>query len=87
MLNRPLDQLYPPGSTFKVITTAAALRDGLDPNIRLTAARSIALPDSTATLTNYGDQPCPGPSVELSRWPKRSNIRATPHSSTSWSTR
>ncbi|GAA3029354.1 D,D-transpeptidase PbpA [Gordonia defluvii] len=60
MLNRPLDQLYPPGSTFKVITTAAALRDGLDPNIRLTAARSIALPDSTATLTNYGDQPCPG---------------------------
>lgn len=60
MLNRPLDQLYPPGSTFKVITTAAALRDGVDPNIRLTAARSIALPGSTATLTNYGNRPCPG---------------------------
>ncbi|HNP58262.1 MAG TPA: penicillin-binding protein 2 [Gordonia sp. (in: high G+C Gram-positive bacteria)] len=60
MLNRPLDQLYPPGSTFKVITTAAALRDGVDPNIRLTAARSITLPGSTATLTNYGNQTCPG---------------------------
>ncbi len=60
MLNRPLDQLYPPGSTFKVVTTAAALRDGVDPRIRLTAARSIALPGSTATLTNYGNRPCPG---------------------------
>ncbi|GAB09248.1 penicillin-binding protein PbpA [Gordonia araii NBRC 100433] len=60
MLNRPLDQLYPPGSTFKVITTAAALRDGLDPNLRLTAARSINLPGSNASLTNYGNRTCPG---------------------------
>ncbi|GED96223.1 penicillin-binding transpeptidase domain-containing protein [Gordonia crocea] len=60
MLNRPLDQLYPPGSTFKVITTAAALRDGINPDIRLTAARSITLPESSTKLTNYGNKPCPG---------------------------
>lgn len=60
MLNRPVDQLYPPGSTFKVITTAAALRDGITPDIRLTAAASIKLPGTETTLTNYGDRPCPG---------------------------
>jgi cell division protein FtsI/penicillin-binding protein 2 len=31
-LDRALTGLYPPGSTFKVITTTALLRDGLDPD-------------------------------------------------------
>jgi len=30
--NRALEGLYPPGSTFKVVSTAALLRDGLDPD-------------------------------------------------------
>ncbi|MFT3901481.1 MAG: penicillin-binding transpeptidase domain-containing protein [Gordonia sp. (in: high G+C Gram-positive bacteria)] len=60
MLNRAINQNYPPGSTFKVVVTAAALRDGIDPEIRLTAARSIELPGTETSLTNYGNRSCPG---------------------------
>ncbi len=31
LLNRAMSQTYPPGSTFKVITAAAALQDGVRP--------------------------------------------------------
>jgi peptidoglycan glycosyltransferase len=41
-----------------VITTAAALQAGATDTEQLTAAASIPLPDSTATLQNYGDAPC-----------------------------
>ena len=68
LTNRAISETYPPGSTFKVITTAAALQAGADPNEQLTAAAKIALPDSTATLENYGGTPCgPDPTVSLSQ--------------------
>lgn len=62
MLNRALNQLYPPGSTYKVLTTAAALRDGIGVNERLTAAPSIVLPNTETSLTNYGGETCPASS-------------------------
>ncbi len=58
MINRAISQTYPPGSTFKVITTAAALQNGMSEDDELTAAATIPLPDSTATLENYGGTPC-----------------------------
>src|SRR6201997_2800465 len=58
LTNRAISETYPPGSTFKVITTAAALQNGATDTEQLTAAASIPLPDSTATLENYGDTPC-----------------------------
>jgi len=60
MLNRAISETYPPGSTFKVITTAAALQVGANETDQLTAAPSIQLPNSTATLENYGGTPCGG---------------------------
>ena len=60
LVNRAISETYPPGSTFKVITTAAALQAGATVNDQLTAAPSIQLPDSTATLENYGGSPCGG---------------------------
>ena len=60
LVNRAISETYPPGSTFKVITTAAALQSGATVNDQLTAAPSIQLPDSTATLENYGGSPCGG---------------------------
>ncbi|MGV9826854.1 MULTISPECIES: peptidoglycan D,D-transpeptidase FtsI family protein [unclassified Gordonia (in: high G+C Gram-positive bacteria)] len=59
MLNRAIDELYPPGSTYKVVTSAAALRDGIKPDIRLTSASSFPLPDTTISLPNYGGETCP----------------------------
>jgi peptidoglycan glycosyltransferase len=41
-----------------VITTAAALQDGATENTQLTSASRINLPDSTATLENYGGSSC-----------------------------
>ncbi|MGI8762085.1 MAG: peptidoglycan D,D-transpeptidase FtsI family protein [Jatrophihabitantaceae bacterium] len=40
MLNRALDQLYPPGSVFKVIDSAAALKAGYKPDQRIPAPNS-----------------------------------------------
>ncbi|ORB84815.1 penicillin-binding protein [Mycobacterium kansasii] len=67
LTNRAIAETYPPGSTFKVITTAAALQAGATDTEQLTAAAEIPLPGSTATLENYGGAPCGAePTVPLS---------------------
>ncbi|MEO8816198.1 MAG: D,D-transpeptidase PbpA [Mycobacterium sp.] len=58
LTNRAIAETYPPGSTFKVITAAAALQAGADETEPLTAAPRIQLPDSTVTLENFGGAPC-----------------------------
>lgn len=67
LTNRAISETYPPGSTFKVITTAAALQAGVDENDPLTAAPRIQLPNSTVTLENFGGAACDGkdPTVPL----------------------
>jgi peptidoglycan glycosyltransferase len=66
LINRAISETYPPGSTFKVVTTAAALQEGATEDTQLTAASRISLPDSTATLENYGGSSCgSGPTASL----------------------
>ncbi|CAJ1492958.1 D,D-transpeptidase PbpA [[Mycobacterium] kokjensenii] len=67
LTNRAISETYPPGSTFKVITTAAALQAGVGENEPLTNAARIGLPDSTVTLENFAGRTCDGgePTVSL----------------------
>jgi peptidoglycan glycosyltransferase len=66
LTNRAITETYPPGSTFKVITTAAAMQVGATVDDQLTSAPRITLPNSTAALENYGGTPCGSePTVSL----------------------
>lgn len=66
LVNRAISETYPPGSTFKVITTAAAMENGATPDTQLTAAPRVPLPNSSVTLENFGGSACgSGPTVPL----------------------
>ncbi|GAA0508153.1 penicillin-binding protein 2 [Saccharopolyspora thermophila] len=60
MANRAVSEIYPPGSTFKLITTAAALQNGYTPDSRVEDAASIILPHTSTPLPNYGNRQCAG---------------------------
>jgi peptidoglycan glycosyltransferase len=65
MLDRALDQTYPPGSTFKLITAAAALSAGDTPQTTIPAPATLPYPDSTDVLKNFENENCGGTQITL----------------------
>lgn len=60
LLNRAVRESYPPGSTFKVITAAAALENGVSPEQTFTDPAALDLPQTTATIGNFSGGTCNG---------------------------
>ncbi|MFE2418254.1 penicillin-binding transpeptidase domain-containing protein [Streptomyces hokutonensis] len=70
MLNRAVRQTYPPGSTFKVVTAAAALDAGVvtDLDAATKSPDPFTLPGTSTTLTNEGDGCADAPLRSAFEW-------------------
>jgi peptidoglycan glycosyltransferase len=60
LLSNANDQLFPPGSTFKIITASAALENGVTPQTSYPNPQQLDLPLTNNTLQNFGGEHCAG---------------------------
>lgn len=59
LLDRAVSETFPPGSTFKVIVSAAALQAGLTQDTVITGGTSYQAPDTTHVIGNAPGVVCP----------------------------
>jgi peptidoglycan glycosyltransferase len=68
LINRSTAQVYPPGSLFKVVVSAAALSSGrYAPDTVVPGPAVLDLPDTDRVITNYFDSACLGGRLTLTQ--------------------
>ena len=59
LLNRAINVTFPPGSSFKVVTSSTAMTDkGINPNTPVFAPTQLKLPGVTQPLINFDGEAC-----------------------------
>lgn len=60
LVSRATDTFFPPGSSFKIVTAAAALENGYRPDTPLQNPPTLDVPQTTLDIENFGGSQCPG---------------------------
>jgi len=67
LISRSTETLYPPGSTFKLVTAATALSNGYTPDTMVRGGATLELPQSSHVLHNENGSNCGGDQITLTQ--------------------